>query len=197
MKKYVLFLITTMCFNVLNAQLLYTENFNSYTIGNLGTDPNGVIPGQGGWLTLCWNTKSNSFFNIVNEANRGKVLDLTTNYTKNAETFSLIKSNIEKLIDTRTPGNDVIKFEIDFFTGNQIPIGAFSLITLPLEDFTGTHYVFQLHFNKQTGHISGVTGFPNPQTTKRNVILNGNNEVYLPFVAWITFVVYLDYPNDK
>ena len=32
-------------------QVLYTETFDTFTLGNLGTDPTGVVPGQGGWYT--------------------------------------------------------------------------------------------------------------------------------------------------
>ena len=167
--------------------------------GNLGTDPDGFIPGQGGWLTLCENTKSNDFFNIVNEANRGKVLDLTSNLTKNTEAFGLIKPNIDALIDTRLPGNDVIKFEIDFFTGNQMAVPGISRIKLNLGNtnpITDGNYILQLFFLKQTGEIQGNIISINGQGT-RNIIRDGNKGVYLPFVTWLTFVVYLDYPNDK
>src|SRR5690606_33196454 len=122
----------------------------NYTTGNLGTDPDGFIPGQGGWKTISENTKSNSFFFIVNETNRGKVLDLTINLTKNEETLGLIKPNLDVLIDTRTPGNDVIKFEIDFFTGNQTAIGCLSRIKLSMKDyhyFAGDDAILQLLFN--------------------------------------------------
>lgn len=197
MKNILLTILTLVFSPLISAQVLYSENFNNYTIGNLGTDPNGAIPGQGGWLTLCGYTKSNSFFSIVNETNRGKVLDLTTNYTKNTEAFGLIKPNIDKLIDTRTPGNDVIKFEIDFFTGNKMAIEGLSRIRLNWESihpYAVDSCILQLLFWKQTGRIEGQT-IINQGT--RNIITDGSNGVYLPFVTWITFVVYLDYPNNK
>ena len=46
------FLLTQLC----SAQVLFTENFENYTLGNLGTDPTGVIPGQGGWFIKIFAT---------------------------------------------------------------------------------------------------------------------------------------------
>ena len=43
------FLLTQLC----SAQVLFTENFENYT---LGTDPTGVIPGQGGWFIKIFAT---------------------------------------------------------------------------------------------------------------------------------------------
>jgi len=198
MKNILLITITLFTVSV-NAQVLYNDNFDNYTLGNLGTDPDGYVQGQGGWLTGCWYTKSNGFFNIVNEANRGKVLDLTSNLTKKSEVFGLIKPNIDVLIDTRLPGNDVIKFEIDFFTGNQMAIEGISRIRLSWKDMdplTGD-YIFQLFFLKRTGEIQGHNVLFNNGQGTISFIREGNNGVYLPFVTWITFVVYLDYPNNK
>jgi hypothetical protein len=36
-----------------NAQVLYTENFDNLTVGDLSTDPTGNTPGQGGWYTIA------------------------------------------------------------------------------------------------------------------------------------------------
>ena len=46
------FLLTQLC----PAQVLFTENFENYTLGNLGTDPHGAIPGQGGWFIKIFAT---------------------------------------------------------------------------------------------------------------------------------------------
>lgn len=43
------------------AQVLYDDDFENYTLGNLGTDPDGIIPGQGGWFTIGINAKSHYF----------------------------------------------------------------------------------------------------------------------------------------
>jgi len=58
------------------AQVLYTENFNNLSVGNVGTDITGTIPGQGGWYTKSYNSSSgatSNFFLIENEINKGKL----------------------------------------------------------------------------------------------------------------------------
>src|SRR5690554_7220018 len=84
MKKHILFLISLLFVTpVIKAQVLYSEDFDNYTLGNLGTDPTGTASGQGGWFTLCHgNTPaSNNYFNITSEANKGNVLTLSSSTT--------------------------------------------------------------------------------------------------------------------
>ena len=57
MKRKLLIALTVLLFTpLINAQVLFTENFENYTLGNLGTDPTGVIPGQGGWFIKIFAT---------------------------------------------------------------------------------------------------------------------------------------------
>src|SRR5690606_35141031 len=81
MKKCLLILTTVLFSNSIHSQVLYTENFDNLSIGNLGTDVTAKTPGQGGWYTVSQYTQANSFFTIVNETGRGKVLDMTTGVT--------------------------------------------------------------------------------------------------------------------
>ena len=37
------------------------ENFDNHSVGNLGTDVTGKIPGQWGWYTASEETQTNSF----------------------------------------------------------------------------------------------------------------------------------------
>ena len=182
------------------AQVLFTENFDNLTVGNLGTDPDGYVPGQGGWLTKCWYTKGNSFFNVVNESTRGKVLDLTSAYTKTTQVYTVVKPNLNALIDMRTAGNDVIKFEIDYFTGNKFPSSGSNLSKIAFFwegiDYYGPQtYLFQLAFNKDSGIIQAQSA--TYSTNPNSIIQEGSAHTYLPFNTWVTFLVYLDYPNDK
>ena len=48
MKRKLLIAFTVLLFTpLINAQVLFTENFENYTLGNLGTDPTGIISRQG------------------------------------------------------------------------------------------------------------------------------------------------------
>ena len=47
------FLLTQLC----SAQVLFTENFENYTLGNMFTTvSNNTIPGQGGWFIKIFAT---------------------------------------------------------------------------------------------------------------------------------------------
>ncbi|WLD23628.1 T9SS type A sorting domain-containing protein [Flavobacterium dauae] len=182
MKKCLLILTTVLIFNSTYSQVLYTENFDNLSIGNLGTDPSGAIPGQGGWYTVSQYTQANSFFNIVNETGRGKVLDMTTGVT-DYEYLVAIKKISHTTIANRLPGNDVFMLEIDYYTGSNQPRGGNSVgsqINI-LSYFDGdplneTHLLSQFSFDKSNGDV-------------------GLGK--LPFNTWVKIIFYLDYPNEK
>ena len=190
MKK--ILIIITMLLGVykLTAQVLYTDNFDNHSVGNLGTDPTGQVSGQWGWLTYSQNTQSNSFFTIVNETGRGKVLDISTGLTS-SEGFMAVKTNLSSLINNRNSGNNVLMFEMDFYTGPKhvvnggggiagiklYSIGDPYSLTDPPEDLADT-WLF-----KQNGRV--YTGSSNKQ------------DAFLPFNTWVKLIFYLDYTNKK
>src|SRR5690554_1357582 len=182
MKKHILFLISLLFVNTLYSQVLYTEDFDNYTLGNLGTDPTGTTPGQGGWYTISKYTKANSFFTIVNETGKGKVLSLSTG-SVNYENFAVAKKISYATIANRLPGNDVFMFEIDYYTGSIQPpsstISNDSQIQLLSRSSTGSRRLTYIYFDKSNGNIY-------TNTTEK-----------LPFNSWIKFIFYIDYPNRK
>ncbi len=190
MKKYLLVLITVLGFNCIYSQVLYTDNFDNHSVGNLGSDVTGKIPGQWGWVTISKYTQANGFFTIVNETNRGKVLDITA--LSHNEGLYAFKPGIDKLIDTRTTGNDVIKFEIDYFTGSKQSSNSNSaswIKLLPIGEVEGgliaPDYLSAIIVSKSSGQIScGALG------------TNGFGFV-VPFNTWVKINTYLDYPNRK
>src|SRR5690606_38365749 len=184
MKKCLLILIIVLCFNSTNSQVLYTENFDNLSIGNLGTDPSGITPGQGGWYTVSQYTQANSFFTIVNETGRGKVLDISTGVTNN-EHLAATKKISYTTIANRLPGNDVFMLEIDYYTGsNQPPLGGsngrgsyiYILSYFYGDPLNQTHLLSQFSFDKSNGDV-------------------GLGK--LPFNTWVKIIFYIDYPNEK
>ncbi|WP_312825045.1 T9SS type A sorting domain-containing protein [Epilithonimonas sp.] len=103
------------------AQNVFTDNFEAATLGNLGTDITGVTPGQGGWYITAATTASNSAasnFQVVNNtAAHGKVLSILGS----ASTVGTKQINQnDKLVSvwgTRTPGNDILVYEFDVYSG--------------------------------------------------------------------------------
>lgn len=196
MKTNILLILTVLFTVQLTfAQVLLDDNFDNYTLGNLGTDPTGVIPGQGNWLTKLskFSASNNSAFTITNETSKGKVLTFTTQQndgitaTKDLSTF----------INQRTTGNNVIKFEIDYYTGTQyyMATNAAPHISIALM-YNNNDLLFRyIHrVTQMTDFIqcSVRNGFSSTQS-----IYFGNNALSLPVDTWISFIVYLDYNNKK
>ncbi|WKW45953.1 T9SS type A sorting domain-containing protein [Myroides sp. JBRI-B21084] len=184
MKKCLLIIISLLCVNYIYSQVLYAENFDSFNWGYLGTDPTGKIPGQGGWCTYSEYTKSNSFFTIVNEPGRGKVLDITSGSNSTNEYFLVCKQGLNTLLANRLPGNDVFMFEVDYFTGTKQYNGVSSMeLISPMQNYwfnssPDTVYFPFFHISKITGHVADAY-------------------TYMPFNTWVTVIVYIDYPNKK
>ena len=185
MKKYLLVLITVLGFNCIYSQVLYTENFDNYNLGNLGTDVTGKTPGQWGWYTSSFRTQANSLFTIVNETGRGKVFEISTGLT-DREYLAAWKRNLHTFMANRSAGNDVIMFEMDFYTGPKHAVnggGDAGLRIYSVGDPTSLtnppEYLLNGTFDKTKG-FSDIDPNQNPH-----------------FNTWIKYVFYFDYPNKK
>jgi hypothetical protein len=154
MKKTLLsigFLAFTLCSF---AQVLESENFNSLTIGNVGTAFDGATPGQGGFLTFSTNNGAtgvpvtstnagNTNFQIVaggEAASNGFALT-----TPNATTGSrfMWKTGLDAAWVNRTAGNNVIEVEYSFNTGAASTSGTrhgMLLYTAAFEGIVGFSY---------------------------------------------------------
>lgn len=180
------------------AQVLCSEDFDNYTLGNLGTDPTGVIPGQGDWSTNIFYsttpyTPNNSAFAITNEIFKGKVLTFTAQ--KN-ESLTATK-NLSTLVDKRTIGNDVIKFEIDYYTGSQYYMATSRAPYIEISLMSNNN-------NKLLTYSQRIThGFFHGRSSNGLTDSNGvklGNDIgtdSLPVDTWVSLIVYLDYNNKK
>src|SRR5690606_21050595 len=199
--KNILILLPLLFSNPVHCQVLYEEIFDNYTIGNLGTDYSGVIPGQGGWLSYIQffqGVKNNSFSTIINETGKGKVLAISGPVPVTPFNMYVTKTGLDNEIDQRTAGNNVIKLEFDFFTGSEQP---------NIKN-TGRHYIF-LGYVLPITYSNAVVAYSYfPKTGAISVFHYGNNgkpvalnnaktDPVLPFDTWVTFRVYLDYINKK
>jgi hypothetical protein len=118
------------------SQTLQTENFNSMTIGNIGTDITGATAGQGSWLTFATNdvdptTSTNAAtnnFQVVATGNASTQGLQITSPNGDKGTRFMWKNGLETSWAARTSGNNIIEVEYDFFTGpvtdSRTQIGA-------------------------------------------------------------------------
>lgn len=106
-------------------QTLQIENFNNLTIGNVGTDFNGDIPGQSNWLTASSNgdaptTSTNaaaSNFKIIAAGNNSSQGLQITGPNGDKGFRYMWKDGLDAAWTSRTVGNNIIEVEYDLFTG--------------------------------------------------------------------------------
>src|SRR5690554_6620473 len=202
MKKYLLYLTATfLTAHFTDAQVLYTENFNNLTVGNLCTDPTGVIPGQGGWKTKCFALPmyiNNNYFEIVTEPGRGKVLKLTADQNVGVRAFI---NDLDLLWNNRNPGNNVCNIESDFFTGEHPAVPGY---LPPYRRFNHTFGVSNTNIEYPSRTIIGM----NHHQIMSSLILLIYNEginhrvipqsiINFPEKTWLKFEIHLNYPLQK
>jgi hypothetical protein len=126
MKKILLsvaFFATTIAFS----QTLESENFNSLTLGNVGTDITGAAAGQGSYFTVANNGTAPTTSNNSNVTN----FQIVANGNNSSNGIQIVSPNGDKgqrlaaklglapIWAARTTGNNVIEVEYDFYTGPQ------------------------------------------------------------------------------
>ncbi|MFA5556341.1 MAG: T9SS type A sorting domain-containing protein [Flavobacteriaceae bacterium] len=185
----------------LKAQELYSEDFENFTIGYVGSDATGQASGQGGWFTAS-PTQLDSLFQIQNDPANGKVITVTGNPYLTAGNTG-IRKDIDEVIIDRIIGNNVFKFEMDFYTaqptgidgegiwfglGKKEDIGnIFPFLSTPIVGFS---------FYTYSGELRGIHNTYGG-TTPQTYFLENNQPLILPFDTWVSLVIYADYINNK
>lgn len=109
MKKTLLYLSLLTC-SLGISQVLQSEDFNSLTLGNIGTDVTGATAGQGGWLTA---NGANSDYQVVSRGTGDNALQITGSNTATGTRF-MWKNGLDLAWASRTSGNNIIEVEFDF-----------------------------------------------------------------------------------
>ncbi|HLW42194.1 MAG TPA: T9SS type A sorting domain-containing protein [Flavobacterium sp.] len=196
MKTNILFLLTTLfAVQLTSAQILYSENFDFLTLGNVGTDDTGTTPGQGGWCTTSYTYSSpyggNNDFKIIAEPGRGNVLEVTGPGVALGRNI-VEQKGLEQLWDNRIAGNDVLKIEYDFFTGNVVfPSNSTSFWSVL--NFVDTTISLRTYYYSYSDLIQVTCNFCNPPPHSLSHILQPTT---VPTNTWLKFELYLDYVNE-
>lgn len=132
-------IVMFLLFNSVHAQVLWSENFESYTLGNVGTDVTGTVPGQGNWYTQRVYTSddvSNENFRINHDARRGKYLILESTTIEERGVFKGIsrymQNNIGSIWSLKDTTNNILKIEFEYnyyFYTNSSNSDFFILLT--------------------------------------------------------------------
>ncbi|MBS7321204.1 MAG: T9SS type A sorting domain-containing protein [Myroides sp.] len=187
----------------LSAQVLYTENFNNYNLGNLGTDFTGTIPAQGGWITdfLHFPNQSlpgNNHATVITDVSKVKALKLSNGDPWERFTDAKIyQPNINTLIDQRIAGNNVIAVEFDLFTGPKIIVnsqGNYNFIRFFINSNSMGNNVVSFQFHTDTG----VTQPSSYQVGQLTILHSTKPDWrFLSHNTWYTIKMYVDFDAKK
>ncbi len=196
MKNKILFVLLLLLKGQLTyAQVLYSENFNNLTSGNVGTDDTGIVQGKGGWYTTSHTNPTpytgNNDFKIIAEPGRGNVLQVTGPAVSGGRNLIALK-NLGLLWNNRTAGNNVLKIEYDFFTGNTVFSSNSNSFWNQL-GFVGGTVPLTIYYANLPNliRVSCSTCTPPPHGV-RDVFQNAA----VPRSSWLKFELYLDYANQ-
>ncbi len=102
-----------------NAQTIFVENATALTPGNIGTNLDGTVAGQGGWYTTILPAGSTGFdadFKVVNAGGAyGNAVQLTGANISSGSRYMF--RDLSAGWASRTSGNDVAELSFDYFTG--------------------------------------------------------------------------------
>lgn len=203
MKKTLLSLAFVLAtFSSVNAQQLLSDNFDSYTVGNVGTDLTGTTAGQGNWYTLVPAGGNNSNFQFVAETGRGNVFSIeSTNQppaTAPAPGNYRLATKIDfntALWNTKTTGNNILKVEYEFYTGAATTSKAVHRMAVSSANRTigGFTYVPETRILNGLAYAN-PTGGSGPGLYNINLSTGG---LILDANKWYKVIFYVDYTTNK
>ena len=158
MKKILLLITLLLSFSISVAQTLINDNYNSLTIGDIGTDITGFTSGQGDYYTYGG---ANSDYKIASDIpTQDKVVNITGSATATGT------KNMYKDISTswagRTSGNNIINVEFDVFTGDATLSKNTFRVYIYNSDISAVLGGLMLNF--ETKAISGIAYYDNAGT---------------------------------
>lgn len=194
--KKILLLSFVFSISFVNAQVLQSEDFNSLTLGNVGTDMTGATAGQGGFFTATSNgaapttstNADNSNFEIVAEGVDGSNGLKIVSADGNKGSRFLWKDGLTTAWDARDLGSDIFQVEFDFYTGPVTTSTAQAGIRLYGMDNTVTPAVSRtlngFVYTMNTRVLSGVMYLNNSGTFGTYLLTLGAAPLILEPETW-------------
>ena len=138
----------------LSAQLLDSDNFNSYAVGNVSTSTNGTTPGVGNYRPSGGLVTD---YQIVNgDAVHSNYLQVTTGGdATTASNRAVLKDGFATAWANRTPGNNIVKGSVDIFTGTSTNKHN-SGVLIAGTNGTATVGIVGIRYNSDTKTITGM-----------------------------------------
>ncbi|RRA94866.1 T9SS type A sorting domain-containing protein [Paenimyroides viscosum] len=108
--KHLYIFLFLIAFQSINAQVLWSDDFDSHPVGLLSTDPTGVTPGYGGWYVKT----TFGQIQIVPETGRGNILAIGWVQNLNGTWHEYCRQeNVDVLWNARNKNNNILKFEFE------------------------------------------------------------------------------------
>src|SRR5690606_3679450 len=225
-KKYI-YIIYTLCLlgGSVQAQVLFSEDFNSYNTGDLGTihtlygqsnlTPTLPVSGQGGWFVVEQYSSpytNNYEVKIEAEVGRGNVLafkDIPQAVSTTLQVFISKVIGSETLWSNRNAGNDILKFEYDLYTGNIGASNIQSISTLSLNKAKNSGFNFPttdietmmasryLHMVSANyiRNLDLLKFFSNPEFKSLGTLSDNSWVSIIMYIDYTTGYVYLEIPS--
>lgn len=184
------------------AQQIINEDFDSYNIGDVGTDLSGNVAGQGGWKTLTLTGGNLSNFRIEAEGGKGNVLTIvsanTATTAQNNNAGYVFKEFASNAWTGRTTGNNVLRVEYEFYTGME----GSALSNHRNVISSANHVIAGFDYDPKTRILSGLTGYNNQGQVGFFLVKLGKNgansvDLVLPDNTWVKVYYQLDYSLNK
>lgn len=178
MKKIYLLSAIALSTSFLSAQVLESDNYDSYTLGNVGTNFAFGAPGQG---DMYLSGGSAPDYQIVNvDAAHGKSIQVIGGATATtASNRQAVKLGFGAAWGARTAGNDIVRATFDFYTGTSTGTNLPGMnITNATAGLVGLKYntATKLFQGMANLTVSGTPGFYN---------ITGISNVQYPANTWV------------
>lgn len=161
----ILFLIV---FQSINAQVLWSDDFDNHPVGLLSNDPTGATPGYGGWYV----ENAHGQIQIVPESGRGYMMAVGwVGGTFGSTHEQATQESIDVLWNTRNKSNNILKLEFEVQATNN---GLQS----------GSYFLYQVAFS-----FKNTPGF--------NQFSAGADKTTVPYNnSWIKVEIFIDYNTN-
>ncbi|WP_419870712.1 T9SS type A sorting domain-containing protein [Chryseobacterium sp. CT-SW4] len=167
-----------------SAQVLESDNYNSYTVGNMGTDATGATAGQGG--TYLKGGAVTDYQIVSGGTGHANYLQVTTgNTAASTSNRTAYKTGLATAWQNRTAGNNIIKGSVDIYTGTSAGVHV-SGVGIYGDDGSGTSKILVgIRYNSSTKQINGLAYLTDGITPgSYNISFNGAPSY--PANTWIT-----------
>lgn len=180
MKKFLLLGVIALSGFTMNAQVIESDNYNSYTLGDVGTNFAFGTPGQGG---IYLNGGAAPDYQIVNvDADHGNSFWVMSGATGvAASNRQAVKLGFSAAWAARTAGNDIVRATFDIYTGTST---GNSLIGFNITSATGG--LVGIRYDSNTKLFTGMASLTNTSTSVVGFYnITGISAVPYPANTWV------------